>query len=282
VKVAVTGAGGHLGRAAAAALAAEGVEVLGVDREFTAKAGFPCLRADLRDLGQVYGALAGQDAVLHLAAIPSPTGRPAEEVFGNNTAATFHVFEAAARLGIGRVVCASSVSAYGFPFQYRWSVPEYFPLDEAHPLLPQDAYGLSKAVGEQIAAAYARRGAGAAVSLRISHVVDDATIGPLLARMEQDPGRFAPELWSYVHERDVARACLLALGRPVDGHVALHVTAADTASTLPTDALIARWFPGVAVRGHEPAERWSLLDGSAGARVLGYRPSYSWADRKEA
>lgn len=281
MKVAVTGAGGRLGRAALALLTAEGFEVLGVDRRFPENPGPAHLRADLRDLGQVYGALAGQDAVLHLGAIPAPTGLPPEEVFGNNTAATFHVHEAAARLGIRRVVSASSVSAYGFPFQHRWSVPEYFPLDEAHPLLPQDSYGLSKAVGEQIAQAYCRRGAGDAVSLRISRVVDDTTIGVLLEKVEKDPGRFAPELWSYVHERDVARACLLALTRPIDGHAALHVTAADTTSTLPTAALLDRWFPGVAVNGHDSMPRWSPLDGGAGFSLLGYRPTYSWADRKD-
>lgn len=283
MKVAVTGADGHLGRAAIAALLAGGIEVFGIDRQFTAKPPCPGIRADLRDLGQVYGALAGHDAVLHLGAIPAPTGLPAEEVFGNNTAASFHVHEAAARLGIRRVVSASSVSAYGFPFQHRWSVPEYFPIDEAHPLLPQDSYGLSKAVGEQIAAAYSRRGAGASVSLRISHAVDDDTISALLERTERDPGRYAPELWSYVHERDVARACLLALSRPVDGHAEVHVTAADTSSALPTDELLARWFPDVAVRDHDHdvAERWSLLDGSTGERVLGYRPTYSWADRRD-
>lgn len=283
MRVAVTGAGGHLGRAAVTALLAEGIEVLGLDRQFTTKLGCPCMRVDLCDLGQVYGALAGNDAVLHLGAIPAPTGLPAEEVFGNNTTASFHVHEAAARLGIRRVVSASSISAYGFPFQHRWSVPEYFPIDEAHPLLPQDPYGLSKAVGEQIAAAYHRRGAGDAVSLRISHVVEDSTMDALLERTAKDPGRFAPELWSYVHERDVARACLLALTRPVDGHAAVHVTAADTASTQPTDALLARWFPDVAVRehDHDPAERWSLIDTRAGAAVLGYVPTYSWADRRE-
>lgn len=284
MKVAVTGAAGLLGRAAVDALTAGGIEVLAVDRHFPRTTpGIPHLRADLNDLGQVYGALADQDAVLHLAAIPAPTGLPAEEVFRNNTTAAFHVYEAAARLGIQRVVSASSVSAYGFPFQHRWSVPEYFPLDEAHPLLPQDSYGLSKAVGEQIAEAYTRRGAGDAVSLRISHVVDDTTIKRLLAVAAENPGRFAPELWSYVHVRDVAQACLLALTRPLDGrHVAVHVTAADTYSALPTDTLLARWFPDVPIREHEATERWSLLDAGTSRSVLAYQPTYSWASSRTA
>ncbi|WP_034262484.1 NAD-dependent epimerase/dehydratase family protein [Actinospica robiniae] len=283
MKVAVTGAAGLLGRTAVTALTAAGIEVLAVDRQFShLTPGIAPLRADLNDLGQVYGALAGQDAVLHLAAIPAPTGLPAEEVFRNNTAATFHVYEAAARLGIRRVVSASSISAYGFPFQHRWSVPDYFPIDEGHPLLPQDSYGLSKAVGEQIAEAYVRRGAGDAVSLRISHVVDDTTIKPLLAITAKDPAKFAPELWSYVHVRDVAQACLLALTRPLDGrHVAVHVTAAGTTSTLPTDELLARWFPEVPIREHEADEHWSLIDASTGRSVLAYEPTYSWTTEQE-
>lgn len=283
MKVAVTGAAGLLGQAAVSALAAGGIEVLAVDRHFARTTpGITRLYADLNDLGQVYGALAGQDAVLHLAAIPAPTGLPAEEVFRNNTASTFHVYEAAARLGIRRVVSASSISAYGFPFQHRWSVPEYFPLDEAHPLLPQDSYGLSKAVGEQIAQAYNRRGAGDAVSLRISHVVDDTTIKSLLAATSENPAKFAPELWSYVHVRDVAQACLLALTRPLEGrHVAVHVTADDTSCAVPTDTLLARWFPEVPIRKHEAAEHWSLFDASTARSVLGYQPTYSWTAEHE-
>src|SRR5262249_43171714 len=87
-------------------------------------------------------------------------GRPPEAVFGNNAMGQFHVFEAAARLGIRRVVSASSFAAYGMSFPDRPFAPDYLPLDEDHPLAPQDPYGLSKAVGEQIAAAYAGRGGG--------------------------------------------------------------------------------------------------------------------------
>src|SRR5260370_23926737 len=145
------------------------------------------VRGALCDLGQVCGAMAGAGAVIHLGGIPSPRGRPPELVYFNNVMSQFNVFEAAAGLPISRVVSASSISAFGFPFQHRWSEPLYLPLDEAHPLLPQDAYGLSKATGEGIAAAYCRRTDSSAASLRISTIVDDSTVPQLLDRLRRKP-----------------------------------------------------------------------------------------------
>ena len=171
MRVAVTGASGRLGRATVLALRDRGLSVVGIDNRPIEGGASPHIQADLSDLGQTYGALAGADAVIHLAAIPGPEGLPPEVVYATNVIITFNVFEAAATLGIRRVVNASSVSALGFPWQHRWSEPLYLPIDEAHPLLPQDCYGLSKANGEEIAAAYCRRGAGSAASLRFSTIL---------------------------------------------------------------------------------------------------------------
>jgi nucleoside-diphosphate-sugar epimerase len=272
----VTGGGGRLGRAVVDLLRREGVDVLPVDRRFADGTRGPRLVADLNDLGQVYGALAGAQAVLHLGAVPSPGGWPPETVYGNNTMGQFHVFEAAARLGIRRVVSASSFAAYGMSFPYRRFLPDYLPLDEDHPLAPQDPYGLSKAVGEQIAASYTHRGAGDAVSLRITRIVDDETLPGLLDEAKQRPESFAHELWSYVHLDDVARACLLALTRPVDGHVAVHVGAADTLSGIPSDELAARLLPGVPLRDHGPGSRFPLLATRRASELLGFDATFSW------
>src|SRR5204862_2876504 len=112
----------------------------------------PFRRADLVDLGQAYGGLWGAEAIVHVAAIPRPTFDVPEVVFRTNVMSAFNVLEAAHALGIRRVVIASSVSVIGFPFYERSFAPAYVPIDEAHPLLPQDAYALSKVVGEELAA----------------------------------------------------------------------------------------------------------------------------------
>jgi nucleoside-diphosphate-sugar epimerase len=266
MRVVVTGAGGRVGTVVMELLRDNGFDVLGLDRVD----GSAVRRIDLRELDHVTEALAGAHAVVHLAAIPSPKDDPPEVVYGNNTMTTFHVFEAAARLGIPRVVSASSLCAYGFPFQLRWTDPDYLPLDEEHPLRPQDSYGLSKVVGEQIASAYAARGAGNAVSLRFSTVI----IGDeLFAQARRAPRPWASHLWSYVYSTDVARAILLSLTSPIDGHEVFNITAGDTTMDVPTDELLDEHFPSVPRRAHRPNPRWSLVDCSRAADRLGWRPS---------
>jgi UDP-glucose 4-epimerase len=266
-RVAVTGAGGRLGRLVMDLLAQQGIDAIGLDVTPAPRS----VRADLGDLGAVFGVLARADGVIHLGAIPAPGGLPPERVFTNNTVGTFHVFEAARQLGISRVVSASSLSAYGYPFQRVWSEPHYFPLDEAHPLEPQDPYGLSKQVGEQIAAAYARSGAGTAVSLRFSHLVSDETLPGWQALMRDKPKTAASSLWSHVHDTDVARACVEALTAPLTGHTAVLLTARTTAADRPTAELLAEYFPSVPARpGPDP--HWSLVDCSLAGKILGWDP----------
>ena len=279
MRVVVTGANGRLGRVVVSLLLKQGMEVIGVDKEITWKAGTTMINLDLCDLGQVFGVLAKADAVVHLGAIPSPVGRPPELVYRNNIMSQFHIFEAAAQLAIRRIVSASSISAFGFPFQHRWSLPLYLPLEEEHPLLPQDAYGLSKANGEEIAAAYCRRGAGSAASLRISTIVDDTTMPNILEAVRHHPERWASSFWSYVHVNDVAQACLLALTCAYEDHQIFHITSNDTTSQWPTDELLDRWFPTVPRRSPETENpRWSLIAGARAAQLLGYQPHYRWSD----
>lgn len=280
MRIVVTGANGRLGRIVVTHLLQQGFAVVGVDQQGTRFSDAPMITVDLCDLGQVFGALARADAVVHLGAIPAPTGRPPELVYRNNIMGQFNVFEAAAQLGIERVVSASSVSALGFPYQHRWSEPLYLPIDEQHPLIPQDAYGLSKANGEDIAAAYCRRTGGSAASLRISTVVnDEAAISRILAHVRRDPGASAHMLWSYVDVRDVAQACQLALTAPFKGHHPFYITSNDTTSELPTDELLERWFPTVSRRPGNRPPRWSLLDGARAAEMLGYNPQYQWTEK---
>jgi nucleoside-diphosphate-sugar epimerase len=78
----------------------------------------------------------------------------------------FNVVEAATALCINRIVYASSVSVPGFPSFVQPLAPSYVPIDEAHPLLPHDAQGLSKRIGEEFAEGFARCGQLAVVSLR--------------------------------------------------------------------------------------------------------------------
>jgi nucleoside-diphosphate-sugar epimerase len=275
--VAVTGASGLLGRAIVDALMAAGHQVIGIDAvPATAKA-TTHLVADLRDLGDAMLALRGAEAVVHAAAIPRPTGRTAQEVFATNMALMFNVVESAASLGVRRFVYASSFSVLGFPFNVRPVDLRYLPVDEAHPVGPQDAYALSKWLGEETVEAAVRRGAFSAVSLRMPWIQGPATFMKEVGPRRLDREGAGRDLWSYIDSRDAAAAFLAALEKPVAGHLRLFLSAADTYSETPTADLIRNAYPNVELRRPLTGQE-SVIDTSAAKAALGFTAQHSWRD----
>lgn len=271
MRVVITGAGGRLGGHAVREMLGAGHHVLGVDQVLPARIESECRLIDIRDLGQVCGALRGCDGVLHLAAIASPLSDPAEIVFATNALGTFNILEAASLLGISRVVTASSVSALGVAYGTRPVPLRYVPIDEDHPLLPQDAYGLSKQVGEEICAAFHRRTGGDAVSLRFPTIWDSAVVPGLLDGLSGSEIEARKTLFSYVESRDAARALRLALETTGLGAQAFYVTAPETFMRVPSADLARRHFPGLLeVRGNETG-RWSFHDCSRAQRAFGFK-----------
>ena len=123
MRILVTGARGKVGAATVDVLHRAGHEVTASDRiapVFEAAPPWPSYRqADLADAGDAFAIVAGQDAVVHAAALPDPQHNPPHVVFSNNLMATFNVIEAAVRLGVGRVVHVSSETVPGFFFAER-------------------------------------------------------------------------------------------------------------------------------------------------------------------
>ena len=113
MKIVVTGAKGRIGSYTADYARKQGQDVLGVDHVGLGDIS-TYLSADLTDLGQVYDALYGADAVINLAAFPTQRNVPSAKLFTTNTAITWNVFEAASKLGIKRVVFASTIALIRF------------------------------------------------------------------------------------------------------------------------------------------------------------------------
>jgi nucleoside-diphosphate-sugar epimerase len=282
-RIAVTGGSGKAGRVVVRDLAERGHDVLNIDRvpspESSAPdSSIPFLAADVTDFGQALEALAGGDAmpgfdaVVHLAAIPSPAHATPDQVFRTNMTSTHAVFAAAARLGLQRVVWASSETTLGLPFKRP---PDYAPVDEAH-MYPETSYALSKVLGEEMARQFSRWSGIPFVGLRFSNIMvrDDYERFP---SYWADPHLRKWNLWGYVDESHVAQSVRLALEAEVHDADSFIIAAADTVMKRPSRELMAEVFPGVPVADRVDGTDTLLAIGKAQAK-LGYSPQFSWRE----
>jgi len=277
MKVIVTGGAGRLGQLVIRELQTAGHAVLSLDRVPLSTPLCPAWVADLTRAGDLYQALRGADGVIHLAAWQAPNLTPDTETFANNVAATYNVLKAASDLGVERVVLASSVAAYGYIYAPRMPPPEYLPLDEAHPCIPQDPYGLSKLVGEQIADAFVRLRPMQVASLRLAGINFDLAYERFAERWRTPTLRLGG-FWSYVDGRDAAAACRLALEADFRGHEVFNVAAPTSTMPEPTADLVQRYVPGVKRLKEGLAGNWSGLEATKAERVLGWRARHRWED----
>jgi nucleoside-diphosphate-sugar epimerase len=271
-RVVVTGSSGKVGRATVVELSDAGYEVVGVDLVRGPAGHAGAVVADLTAMGQVLELLAGADAVVHHAAIPAPGLRSEEVTFRTNMLSTFNVFEAAAVLGIGRVVWASSEMTLGLPFGPR--LPDYAPVDEDHALYPEQSYALAKVLSEEVGRQYHRRFGTTVVALRFSNVMEPPDY-ELFPSYWKDARLRSWNLWGYIDVRDAARSTRLALEAEISGAHSLIIAAADTVMDRPSAELMSEVFPSVAVRPLDDPYA-TLLSITRARKVLGYEPAFSW------
>ncbi len=270
MKIAVTGASGGIGRAIVAEAERRGHSVVGIDRaehpDVAASDTRQFIHATTDDFDALKAAFAGCDAVIHMAAIPSPVRDPGHVVHNNNVVGSFNALQAAAENGIMRVCQASSVNAIGHSFSINPRY-DYFPIDEQHANYSEDGYSLSKWICEQQADGFVRRFPGMVIaSMRFHFVCDDRSIAQAL----YEPSRSkAHHLWAYTRRDAAADACLLSLEAPITGHEVFYIVAPDTISDTPSRELAAEFLPDVEVRDGLTANR-SFFNSAKAERLLGW------------
>ncbi|MGA7088031.1 MAG: NAD(P)-dependent oxidoreductase [Candidatus Dormiibacterota bacterium] len=291
-RVIVTGGSGKIGGFVLSELLDHGYELLNLDLRPAGESRCRTLLTDLTDAGQAFSALAAYtgldelqpslkaqpaDAIVHLAAIPRILLVPDTEVFRINTVATYNVLEIASKLGIPKVVFASSEAAYGIDFADSHRDPAYFPIDEEHPVIPMDTYGLSKVCNERTAQAF---------QLRTGKDVYGLRIGDVMAARDYDkfpewttrPQIREREAWAYVDARDVAQVVRLAVETDGLGFEVFNVAAGESASVEPIRSLVQRFYPNVPIR--EPLEEFgSLLSNRKAVSLLGFKQAYRWREQ---
>ena len=287
--VVVTGGSGKAGRAAITELLARGYAVVNADLVPPPQPLCHFMKVDFNDLGQTIDALrlapgtidrrrtgtAAPYAVIHMAGIPAPGLAPDATVFQNNLMTTFNVFSAATRLGLERVVWASSETTYGLPLTR--TPPQFAPITEEHPLAPENGYALAKVLCEKMALEMHRWNPGTRFAgLRISNIFETGDYAQIPSFWD-DPRIRQWNLWSWVDSRDVGQACVRALEADIAGVDHFTIAAADTLMRTPSRELMARAFPGTTIT--EPlGEFETLLSIGKARRVLGYEPRHTWRD----
>ncbi len=274
-RVVCTGGSGRLGRYVVDLLKGD-CDLTVVDvKEPEASVAFQ--EVDVVDYGRLKQAFAGQQAVIHLAAIPNPRTAPAEVTFRTNVQGTWSVLQAAEDAGVKRVVVASSDAALGLHYNPPDWQPQYLPIDEDHPLRPIEFYSLSKAVAENICRSYANRGKLDVLVIRPTHIVFPPEV-PELAARGSDVQNY--HLWTYVAPEDVAQGFERCLSVDQASYQAFFISAANGLNTRPTLELVRQRY------GHMPELRnpayyennptASLLDITRARQVLGFEPEIDW------
>ncbi len=274
--IVVTGAAGRLGRRVVQLLADEGREVRATDQVEADDLPAEFVRCDLGNSESVHEVLKGAEAVIHMGAIPGPSRAEPRVIFENNVAADFNVMMSAAELGLRRVVFSSSAFGMGWAHDGNAFVPRYLPLDEEHPMMPFEPYGLTKQVGEDIGRMIARSSNTTVVSLRFTNVPPPEVVAefPWQAPTPENPLTLV--MWAYADARDVATAQVLALDVEIDEYEAFMLAQPSSRFAEPTIDIVRNNF-GDRVEIREGLEGTaSVISTAKVQRMLGWRPQHDW------
>lgn len=275
-RIVVTGSSGHLGRHVVSALVGAGHHVHAVDRAPFAGDARPqeATVADLAVWDGLGAAIAAADTVVHLAAIPNLDTDPENIVYRSNVEIAARVAFAAIDARVSRFVYASSQTVLGQALAPRVIAPERLPVDERHPLVPREGYGLSKLAGEGLAELVAERLGIAAFALRLPVVWSPQSFAAHVAKRTGNPEQGAKSLWAYVDARDAGAAFVAAVEAEADGFAALQI-GADRPFADDVRPLIDHWYPAVP-QTRLIAQDTAIFAIDKAAEAIGYRPRYRW------
>ncbi len=292
MRIFFTGGTGKAGRHAVEYLLARGHRVLNVDLRPLDLPGVDNRIADITDAGQMFDVMASYagfdelepgtgvpkfDAVVHFAAVPRLLLTSDNECYRVNVLGTYNVIDAAVKLGIRKIVFASSETTYGVCFADGERKPEYLPVDEDHPTVPEDSYAMSKVVNEATARSFQRRSGFDIYGLRINNVIEPHEYAEMFPAFVEDPALRRRNIFAYIDARDLGQMVDRCLATDGLGYEVFNVSNDHHSVDAPTDALIARFYEGVPLR-REMGERETFYANAKAREMVGFAPQHDWKD----
>jgi nucleoside-diphosphate-sugar epimerase len=248
------------------------------------------LKTDLTESGQVFNALTthfdmsgyeddhvpqAPDVVIHFAAYARNMIVPDNETFKANVTATYNVIEAACKLGVKKIIIASSETTYGVCFAQGDVDYHSFPLEEDYAVDPMDSYALSKICGEQTAKSFSRRFNRDIYVLRIGNVIEPHEYEKDFPNIVGKPESRKRNAWSYIDARDLGRICDACIKKDGLGFEIFNATNDTITTTMPTEEYLKKVCPNVPI-SRKMGEFEAPLSNRKIREVLGFKEEHNW------
>ena len=285
-----TGGSGKAGKHVIPYLLDQGHRVMNVDLTLLDHPGVDNLHADITNSGQIFNAMSSYagldeleggngvpkfDAVVHFAAVPRILLKPDNETFRVNTMGTYNVIEAAIKLGIKKIIIASSETTYGICFSDGKTDPKVLPLEEDYDVDPMDSYGLSKVVNEKTARSFQRRSGFDIYALRIGNVIEPHEYAELFPHYFKHPEVRRRNTFCYIDARDLGQIVDLCLQKDGLGYQVFNAGNDHNGAIIPSKELAEKFYPGVPI-SRELGEHEALFSNRKIREVLGFKEQHNW------
>ncbi len=284
-----TGASGKAGKHVASYLANKGMRVLNADLQNFKQSNIDYLKVDITDAAQVFSSMSAHmnvdelrenaeplkyDAVVHFAAIPRILMESDIETYKVNVMGTYHVLESAIKLGIKKIIFASSETVYGLCFSHNKPEPLSLPVTEDDLVRPMDSYAMSKVVNEETARAFQRRSGIDIYGLRIGNVIEPDEYH-IFKDFCKDPAVRIPNAFNYIDARDLGQAVELCINNDGLGFEIFNVSNDQNSVDLSTHEIIKNFYPNVPLKYKLDSEE-CLYSNKKIKSKLGFSPSFEW------